>query len=213
MPVAWDAWTPDVAIDVPGCPSFTIEKAVRDTVIDFLERTHLIQRTVGPLDVTAGPGPKTDFGALGATERVLAIKRAWIDSMPAEVVAPAEIDADWPDWQTRLGTPQYLVMEQPDAYYVVPALEGAMTGALRLKIAVGLLETATSCDDRVRREYRDAITAGAKARLLSISDKRWTDFALAGSMQASYMSNVASATIAALRTPARRKLTTAPHFF
>jgi hypothetical protein len=214
VPVLWDAWTPDVSIDVKGCPSITIEKAVRDTVIDFCERTHLIQRTVGPLDVTAGAGEKTSFGtSIAATEHVLAIKAAWIDGKSVEIYGPADAAADFPDWQTALGTPEYLVMERPNAYYVVPALADPMVGALRMRVAVGLLETATGCDDRIRRDYRDAITQGAKARLFAIADKPWTNLPLAGVMQASYMGAVSSATIVAIRTPARRPLATTPHFF
>jgi hypothetical protein len=213
MAAAWSTWNPDVAIDVPGCPSITIEKAVRDTVIDFLERTHLIQRTVGPLDVTAGAGEKTDFGSLGASEHILGIKAAWINGREVEILGPREIEADWPDWQTALGDPQCLVMERPGAYYLVPALSDPMTDAVRMRIVVGLTEAATECDDRIRRDWRDAITSGAKARLMAIPEKPWTNLQLAGVHQAVYMGAVAGATLAAIRTPARRPLTTKPHFF
>jgi hypothetical protein len=211
---AWDAWTPDVAIDVPGCPSFTIERAVKLTVIDFLERTHWIQRTAAPIDIAGGAAERTFATPVIATgERVLAILDAWIDGTQVDVNGPADVADQWPDWKTVTGAPICVVMERQDSYYVVPAPTNTMAAALRLKVAVGLLETATACDDSIRTEWRDAIAWGAKARLMLISDQQWTSPTLAAVNQADYLSAVNGALLRVLRTPARRPLVTRPYFF
>lgn len=212
----WSAWIPDVAIDVPGCPSFTIELAVKRTVTDFLERTHWLQRTSAALDITGGAGSRAFPTALAdsaAGERVLAVLKAWISDKPIDVYGPEDVDDEWPDWQTRTGTPECVVLQREDGYYVVPAPTSTMTGALRLKAAIGLLDTATGCDDLIATSWREGIAAGAKFRLMMQSGKPWANPERAVAYGSGYNEAVGAASLRALRTPARRKLTTRPYFF
>jgi hypothetical protein len=214
MPAVWSDWTPDVAIDVPGCPAPTIELAVKQTVIDFCERTHWLRRTPLPIDATSGAGAKS-FGSplIVAGENVQAILKAWLSGEPIEVVGPDDVEDDWPDWKTRVGDPERIVMESIDTYYIVPALAVTRAAALTLKIAVGYTLAATGCDDSIRQHWRDAIADGAKARLMSIPNQKWTSPELAGVWQQRYVSAVKGAEIRALRTPARRPLATKPYWF
>lgn len=210
----WAEWLPNIAPDVPGCPSPLIEQAVRETAIDFLEQTHLVQRTVAPINIAAGALPRTFASpVINPGERVLGIKKAWIFDEPAEVRAPSEVEDDWPDWKTRTGDPECIVMERDDTYYVVPAPDSLLTAALRLRVAIGLLDSATQCDDLLRVEWRDAITSGAKARLMFMQEKPWSSPDRAATFQSLYLDAVNSATVRALRTPARKPLVTKPHWF
>ena len=210
----WSEWTSDVAIDVPGCPSPTIEQAVKQTAIDFLERTHWLQRTAAPIDITGGAGSRAFASPVIATgETVLAILKAWHFDNEIDVYGPSDVEDEWPDWKTRTGDPECIVMERKDGYYVVPAPVATQSAALRLKVAVGLLDTATGVDDAVRVFWRDAIGSGAKARLMFMAGKPWSSPDYAGTHQAVYMAGVHGATISAIRTPARRPLKTRPYFF
>lgn len=211
---AWSDWLPDVGIDVPGCPSFTIEWAVRRTVIDFLERTHWIQRTVSPITVTAGAGERVFASpVVESGETVLRIIGAWLDGTPIEVCAPADVEGDLPDWKTATGTPECIVQEAPGAYWVVPAPEADMTNALRLKVAIGLLDSATSCDDLLATVWKDAIAAGAKARLHLMPNARWSNPQQALIQEKKYTDAVRGAILHAMRTPAHRPLQTKPYYF
>ncbi len=210
----WSDWTPDVAIDVPGCPVITLERAIKLTVIDFLERSHWLQRTVAPIDITGGAGVRAFASPVIATgERVLAVKKAWINGAEIHVYGPGDVEDDQPDWKTATGSPTAIVMERDDGYYIVPAPTSTMTAALQLKVAIGLLETATACDDSIRVEWRDCIAAGAKARLMFMPDRKWTSPELGAGHQSVYNSGVGSAQVRAVRTPARRPLTIRPYFF
>lgn len=207
-------WSPDVSIDVTACPSITIEWAVKRTVIDFLERTHWLQRTVAPIDVTGGPGSRSFASpVIGTGECVLAIMKAWLSDEPLKVYGPGDIEDEWPDWKTRTGDPEAIVMERMDGYYVVPAPTATLTGALRLKVAVGLLDTATSCDDSLKVSWRDAISDGAKARLMLMNGKPWSAPDRAAVFNARYNEAVNGASVRAIRTPARRPLNVQPYFF
>ena len=211
MTATWDAWTPDVAIDVPGCPSFTIERAVKLTVIDFCERSHWFQRTTAALDIAAGAAERTF--SVGTGEVVVGVKQAWISDVAVPIYGPSDVNEDWPDWQTRTGAPECIVMERPSGYYVVPASTGGMTGALRFRLAIGYLETATGCDDSIRAEWRDAIADCAKSRLFAIPNMPWTNPAFALDARRSYERAVGSAIVRAIRTPAKRPLQTKPYYF
>lgn len=210
----WDQWTPDVAIDVPACPAISIERAVKLTVIDFLERTHWLQRTAAPIDIAGGAASRSFASPVVATgETVLAVLKAWISGAEVPVYGPADVENDRQDWKTLTGAPDCIVQERNDGYYVVPAPTSTMTAALRLKCAIGLLETATTCDDSIRALWRDAIADGAKARLMFIPNQPWTSANLASSYQTRYLDSTKSASVRAIRTPARRPLQTKPYWF
>jgi hypothetical protein len=212
--VTWDEWLPDVGMDVVSCPSPTIEWAVKRTVIDFLDRTHWLQRTAAPIDVAGGAALRTyPAGVVAATEYVAAVLAAWLDGNEIDVEGPADVEGKWPDWKTVTGTPESVVLEASDGFYVVPSPVTTMTAALRLKVAVGLLDTAVGCDDSIKTRWRDAITAGAKARLMFLSEKPWSDPQRAAVHAEAYGDAVKSAAVRALRTPARRQLQTKPYFF
>lgn len=214
MPTQWSAWLPDIAIDLPGAPNFEIERQVKLTVIDFLEKTHWLQRTTGLIDITGGASERAfGTGVVAATERVVKILKAWIDGKAVDIYGPGDVNDDHPDWKTEVGSPRYIVRERDDSYYVVPSPADLWTGGLRLQVAVGLRETATECDDSIRVEWRDAIAAGTKARFMRMENKPWTDMNLAQAYGAFYNDSVGSAIVRALRTPARRPLATKAHFF
>ena len=214
MPAAWADWTADVAIDVPGCPSFTIEDAVKKTVIDFCERTHWIKRSVAPISVTGGAAERSFASpVIGSGECVLAILKAWYLEEPLNVYGPDDVEDEWPDWKTRTGDPECIVLESISSYYLVPAPTGNVADALRLKVAIGYTVAAASCDDSILQHWRLAIADGAKARLLSIQNQAWTNFALAGAYQQQYLAATKSASVRAIRTPARRPLATKPYWF
>lgn len=214
MAAIWSDWTPDVAPDVPGCPSFTLERAVKQTVMDFLERTHWVQRSVAPIDVTGGASARTfTTPVVAAGERVLAVLKAWLDGTEIPVYGPADLEDDQPDWKTVTGDPTSLVMERDGEYYIVPSPTSTMTAALRLKVAIGLLDAATSCEDSILQNWRDAIAFGAKARLMLMPNERWTALDLGASYQNRYMDQVKGACVRAIRTPARRPLVVKPYYF
>lgn len=214
MPTAWSAWIPDVAGEVTGAPSFSIELAVKRTVTDFLERTHWLQRTAAPIDIAGGAVARTfPVSVIAAGERVLAILGAWVSDKPVEVYGPDDVDEDWPDWKTRTGTPECLVQERDDEFYVVPSPASTMTAALRLKVAVGLLDAATTCDDSIVTNWREGIAAGAKARLMLQPGKTWESPERAAVNQAMYMEAVNKANTRVARGAARRPLYVRPSFF
>lgn len=210
----WADWLPNIEIDVPNCPAPIIEQAVKETAIDFLERTYWLQRTPAPIDIASGAAARS-FGTpvISSGECVLAVLKAWIDDEPAPVYGPSDVEDDWPDWKTRTGDPECLVMERVDAYWIVPAATTLKTAALRMKVAVGLLDTATTCDDSLRVHWRDAIADGAKARLMFQNNKPWSEPQRAGGHQARYNDAVDAASLRAIRTPARRPLATRPYWF
>lgn len=210
----WSDWTPDVAIDVPSCPTISIERAVKFTVIDFLERTHWLQRTPAPINVTGGAAERTFASpVVGTGERVLAVLKAWYFDAPLDIYAPLEVEDDWPDWKTRLGTPEAIVLERIDTYYVVPSPSDNQTAALRLKVAIGLTETATTCDDSVRVNWRDVIASGVKAQLMLMQGKPWSSPELGSAHLGRYEAGIDAASVRVLRTHARRPLNTRPYFF
>lgn len=214
MPAAWADWNADMAIDVPGCPAFTIEDAVKKAVIDFCERTHWLKRTVAPINVTGGAGERSFASpVIGSGECVLAIIKAWYFEEPLNVYGPDDVEDDWPDWKTRTGDPECIVQESIGGYYLVPSPADNANSALRLKVAIGYTVAATSCDDSILQHWRLAIASGAKARLMSMPDHAWTNYQLAAFHQQEYMAAVKGASVRAIRTPARRPLATKPYFF
>lgn len=210
-------WRPDVAIDVPNCPAPTIDRQIKRAVLDFVERTRILVRTAGPANVASGAAPiafASPFVAAG--ERVLEVKQAWWFDKELPIRSPEAVVADYGlvDWPTAVGEPLALLLDRDlSEYRVVPAPGATQTNVLRMRLAYGYTEAATTVDDELARKWRDAIAAGARQRLLVMPDQKWSNPQLAAYYASIYEDGVASASVAAARGAARGPLQTKPRFF
>lgn len=215
----FDQLLDQVMPEVKGSPPLAlVQLKIKDAVIDFIQRSRLIRKTTGLLDWPAGSGERAldnaTFNSLLVSnqERVLQVDEAWWKGERLTPMTPEELELDYgPNWMTLTGTPGAWTREN-DGLRLVPE-PGANAQSLRVRIRVGLLDTATTFPDRVYNEHKLYLAMGAKAGLFYMSQKPWSDPLLADVNYRQFISRAASARLKADRTPIKAPLVTTPHGF
>jgi hypothetical protein len=81
---------PYIVPHVPGCPSLTVDVALRSSLIEFCERSLIIQRDHDPVSVVQNIADY-DFEPPIASHLVVKIMRAWYKGFPLAPISPDEI--------------------------------------------------------------------------------------------------------------------------
>lgn len=207
----FSALLPGLMIDVIGCPDMLAETALRNSSIDFFKRSLCWRGMLDSIQVYAGIGEYSlDSPVSGA--RVIRVygvtlKLPSTDPAVAESVVnltpktPQELSAINPSWRI----PQIVgVYPSPMAtrYYTqdsqgllliagVPTVNGSMDvlGSLAPTLA------STGIDSVMAEDHYEALIHGAKARLMAIPQKPWSDPPLAAYHANAFESAISTANV------------------
>lgn len=183
---------------------------IQDTVIDFCDRTNVLQKTVPLQDVDAqlAEYPITPPDGLSLVEPLWAI----LDNRRIDPLSEQELDLHWRDRDMfRCGSHGSKVNDwrsasapRPGGFYVsvetgnavlVPIPETAYTGAngLSIRAAWKPLPDVSQIDDAIYNDYFMTLVEGAVARLMLVPSKPWTDMKGAAMHMANYEGGVGGA--------------------
>jgi hypothetical protein len=169
-----------VLSEVPGCPDFTAERAIRDTCIDFCARTGLYKAE--PLSVIVVPGI-TDYelDAPVGTEpnhvnKVLRQGRE-LAKLPYEDAFMRNELAG-----VNRSVPQYFSQYDNSNLLIGPAPKEKET--LKVLYTLKPTTTSTSIPDTIGREHREVLVSGALFRLQMMAGSPWAN---GGAAQANSM--------------------------
>lgn len=202
----WSDFLELVSIEVPGCPTFTQELAVKNTVIEFCERSLIHQVTLDP--ITLMPNVSTyDLDTPGDT-RVAKIMKAFYKGQELQPVAPDSIVAPDPYEESVTQIPGYTPTKAPPRAYTqrdtetvtfIQIPDQRYPNAVTIRAALVPLRSATGCEDFLYELYAEDIAAGAKARLQLDPGKVYTNAAAAQVNQARYIAGLNEARQQAVR--------------
>lgn len=176
---AWSAWLPDVLPHVAGCPRLVVLHEVRRAAEEFLRRSRAWQIESDLIPVPAGATSIT-LTFPDATAELVRIERAYLDGRPLTPFTPTQLnDQVGTAWVDETGVVDGIVQLTPWAVrpYRIPT-DAAVTG-LKVMASVCTKEGAGGMPDDIARMYRDAVTFGARGRLMLIPGKPWSDAKLA----------------------------------
>ena len=188
-----------VAPDVMGCPNVLIDEAVLRTLIKFCEETHVLEKAFEH-DVVS-----TDIVAADNDSVNVNIASYITDGRPI-LLTQFKIDGvDWDAQEIKLLNDQDDLDEisvsgtkfftWPDTTHIKFYGIEAEDQRFFIKQIFVPLDTATTMEDDLYYRFRDVIAAGARARLLEMPRKDWTDPAMAGLNWSRYNDGVALARI------------------
>lgn len=185
-----------ILIDVPGCPDIAVEREVRNAAIELCKRSLCWRQQLASIPVLANIGGYPLVSPQLAA-RVIKIYDAVLTTPSASPLFAPDLrqlqprtvqwlDAQNPSWrypQAQLTSnyqympPQYYTQDDPSQILLagVPAMDGTLT----ILASLVPLMTSTGIDSWVAEQHYEAIVHGAKARLMAIPQKPWTDFNLA----------------------------------
>lgn len=156
--------------DLPRCPEALAMAHIRLACEEFYSRTLCKRAVLASISTVAD----TSEYALTLPEGYVADKvlHVWLDDLEINPIGMDDRDGLDAEWRTTTGEPSYYYMPDteniglfltPDAVYTVAA-----------EVALKPKSDATTIDGWVYEQYREALAAGAKARLMAMAGKPWT---------------------------------------
>lgn len=183
----------EVRLECLTPPELLIEHHIQRTIIDFCERSQIWQEDVGPIQVIAG----IDTYEISAsrTERVVQVRNIYAQADGGDLIQ-FDYGIGRHTWSWYHDGP-YNISISPVEGLVGKQL--IVVAALTPQLYNGQFRFSRMITD----EYFDAIATGAKARILAVPGKDWTNPQMAGMYSAKYEQALNGALVRAGRDHAR----------
>lgn len=206
---SYDDFLPYVLQDVPGCPEIAAVHAIRNTVIDFCEKSLVLQADLDPVSLVAGTADY-DLEPPAGTLVTQIIKLYYRNQELAPAARdeieraayfnPAAINAD------ERADPRTWSQKDQRTFSVFPIPKNAEKDAITIRVSLKPTRSSSSCDSVLFEDYAEYIGAGAKARLMLTPNKAYTNPNLVVTQNQLYMQGVNMARQRASRNHTRANL-------
>lgn len=207
---AWAYWFPDLAVHVPGCPQMVMEHELRRAAQAFFTSTYAWKadqavKPIAPLLESVVVAPDL------TTQDLVRVEAAWFDGRKMAPTTAEGLDAQhMQGWHAITGAPDRYLELEPGLLRLFPLPQAAAASGLKLRLSVTPSEASTGLPDDIALRYRDQMHVGAKARLMLMPGKPWTNLDLAGVYGATFASMVATATARAAMGHVNARIPSSP---
>ena len=165
--------------EVPGCPDVLAEQAIMDAAIEMFDRTDIWVVFSDPARLSNLEDTYDPDSVTGA--RIGRIKSVWCGARQLRFKTTRGLAEVLPDWQTaRSSEPTYYTSTDGKTVRVHP-MPFSVNGA-SITIHASYVPTdsmsgnaSPTIPDDLGVRYRDTIVAGAKARLMVLEDRKWSN--------------------------------------
>ncbi|WOB06468.1 hypothetical protein [Piscinibacter gummiphilus] len=176
----FDDLLPQLLGEVPGCPDITAINALRNAAIEFCRETEAwaeLQEDPIPL----ADNEHTYDVECPSDAVVVRVLEAWVDGSPLTGKSMSEIGVLMPGWQSDVSNrPIYFnAKEAPNRLRLFPTPANTQGELLTLRVAYAPKVNGKRISDQVGNRHLEALMSGAKARLMAMPKRAWTDLALA----------------------------------
>ena len=204
---------PFVAPEVPGCPDALIKQNLVLCAIEFCTETLAWQEIQDSLIVIDGQSELDVEVPTGA--RIVVVKDIWGASRRLRPVTMDQLFEVLPNWQEAAGSEPtyYNASSDWQTIKVYPIPMGANRARLRMRASYAPTLAATTLPDEVTTKYLDGITGGAKARLMAMPGKTWSNVQSAGIYRQQFNDQVLKAKIDVMHDRVQGSLSVRPHPF
>lgn len=161
--------------EVQGCPDYMIERAVRDSAVDFCTRTDVY--VAEPEFVTIVQNVNEYDLSIDAGSELNHILDVFNNTTKLKPVSYSVLLGALGNESTT-GTPQYYAQRDNTQFYLAPI--PATTESYRVLYSLKPSSTSTSIPDTIGKEYREAISHGALFRLQMMAGQPFGNLSLAG---------------------------------
>lgn len=168
-----------VLIEAPGCAEVSALLAIKDSCIEFCEKSLILVRDHEPVSLKAG---EVDYDLEPpAGTLVIKVMKAWVENTPIDPMFPDIVrDASvynraFASYQPAPSVPQRFLQKDERTVSVWPVPDKNYPNGLTMRVALKPTRASTTVDDMLYEEYVEAIAAGALGRLLMSSGKPYTN--------------------------------------
>lgn len=210
---------PKVMLSAPGVAEPVAADAIIEAAREFCERTRLWREEfdcaadTNPIDIVPYDAtPNANEITLLEDSEVFEFDETWCDDVLLTQKDTAWLDDNVTLWRTTTdtGTPAYITQLKTNTMMLVPGFETATVKAfLFLRPILG----AVTLPDFLYSQYRDAIAAGALAKLLVIPGQPFTNPDLAAYYQGKFGSKLDDLSSRKTRGQQRARIRLQPSYF
>lgn len=179
---AFTSWYEDVLPYVPGCPEPVALQKIRQAAIDYCRQSRAWRYlSLGPIDPVASQqtyviGTSAALGSLPADVVVVHVYQVNYDGTPLEFVTPAAFRAKDDLWFSEVGTPEVVTSFEEGELSFYPIPESTGVDLIKCpEIALAPTQAAAGVDERIYQFARETIAKGARALILQIPKKPYSD--------------------------------------
>jgi hypothetical protein len=175
---------------VVGCPEPLALQALRDSAIEFCQRSLVLTTLLDPINLRAGVA-NYEIQPPENTQVAQTLK-AWTDGVllqpiPYEMAGVLSLPG---------GQPRYFYGQEIDESYfltLLPTPEKKLTGGLKVRAALRPSRSTDTVNDLLYERYAPAVVDGAMGILMAVPNQPFTDFGMAGARLASARSQASAA--------------------
>lgn len=196
----WSAFYDFVMPEVPGINTELVDIYLRRAAIEFCEETTVYVADHDPISLIKGiaeydlepPEPETD---------IVSVKKAWVQDAGIEYIGQDTLNQRPTYWPGETAPrPTAFTQQTQTSLIVYPKPTESLRNGLKLKVVLRPTLNATSIADWLGSKYIQEISDGAKAMLMGMSKKPWTDPEGEAKYRASFEAAKTRATIEAQRS-------------
>ena len=208
-----DDFLPHLLPDLPGCPDSIVKQQLLFAVIEFCQETHAWNEIQDPIQVRERVNEIDVDTPTGA--RIVAVKDVWASSRKLRPVTMPQLFELIPNWQIAEGSEPTYYNASTDyrTMRIFPIPIDVNDSTLTLRVAYAPKMDATSIPDELAIKYWDALIGGAKARLMVIPGKAWTNSQMSAYNRGIFNDGILKAKISALHDRVEGSLSVRPHPF
>lgn len=169
---------PWITAEVIGCPEPTMDLAIRSTIIDFAEKSLVLQQDHDPITAIANI---QDYDLEPPRDHLVTkIMKVWYKGQeldgetPDEIKTPSVYNRN-SGYLVNRGDPRFYLQKDPRTVSFYPIPEETARQAITMRVALKPTRAAQTFDDIFLEEYAETIAHGALTRILLSPGKTYSN--------------------------------------
>jgi hypothetical protein len=203
---AWAEFYDYVLPHVPNCPLVMADMHIRMAAQQFCEKTLAWIVDLDPVKTTSA-AIEYDID-MTSQQELVQITKATIDGKPVAVGNEANLPANW---KTSAYPERQVFSIDRKTFFLIPQQSADLD--VTLTVALKPSNLATGITNEIYANYVQDIADGAKAMLMMVPKKPYTDVALAAINESKFQSRCAEIAWQVKKSHGDSRLGVRPHFF
>lgn len=187
---------PYILPHVNGCPEIVVDVNLRSAIIEFCEKSLILQRDHDPVTVVKNISDY-DFETPISDHIVVKILRAFHKGQSLSPISPDDINDPTiynrfanDDNSTLTGAPKNIFQKDERTFTLFPIPDETKASSLTMRIAMKPSRSATTMQDVLYEDYAEPIASGTLSRLMLTPNKPYTNTQLAVAHQSLFVGGI-----------------------
>lgn len=180
---AYENFFPNILPEVPGVAEMVAENAVRNAVIEFCEKSLILQRDHDPITVVQNI---VDYDLEPPTGYIVVkVMKAWLENSELTPLAPdfvreaAVYNRLFSSYQANTDRPRAFLQKDERTVSLWGVPDKNYKSGLTMRVALKPTRASTVVEDVILEDYAETIASGALYRLMMSAGKPYTNAELA----------------------------------